>query len=189
MIWFTADTHFNHGNVVAYSGRPFADLEQMTEAIIERWNSVVAPGDTVFHLGDFALSWGRKHRQLIDHILSRLRGQKWLIVGNHDRDEVTDNSRWHKIARYHELKVDPKNGRPFPIVLSHYPMRSWNRMYYGAWMLHGHCHGNLLDRGGKIADVGVDCWAFTPVSLDCIAAYMEGRSVVTEDHHTTEAEQ
>ena len=52
-IWFTSDTHFFHDKVVEYSQRPFANVEEMNEEMIARWNSVVHQDGIVFHLGDF----------------------------------------------------------------------------------------------------------------------------------------
>ena len=179
MIHFTSDTHFNHENVIKYSQRPFSSLGEMTQALIDRWNSVVKRGDVVYHLGDFALSWGKKHYSVIDLILSRLNGSKFLICGNHDRDEVKKNPRWSKVCDYHELTVSSQK-----IVLCHYSMRTWNKMHYGSWMLHGHSHGNLPDNGGKTMDVGVDVHDFTPVSFDFVGDYMSCREIFTEDHHT-----
>jgi calcineurin-like phosphoesterase family protein len=183
-VWFTSDTHFNHAKIIEYSQRPFADVEEMTEVMIERWNKRVKPGDLIYHLGDFALSWGRQHADLVDGILSRLNGQKWLIVGNHDRDEVVENDRWVKVKDLHEIKVDLGGVHKQRIMMCHYPLRSWSQMHRGSWMLHGHCHGNLSDVGGKILDVGVDVWGYAPVSLEWVAEYMGKREVVVCDHHT-----
>lgn len=182
-FWFTSDTHFNHANVIEYSSRPFENLEAMTEAIVENWNRVVKPGDTVFHLGDFALSWGKRDKEMIDGLLTRLNGQKWLIIGNHDREEVIRNPRWVSARHYHEIKIDVGGKHKQKIVLSHYPMRSWNNMHYGSWMLHGHSHGNLIDIGGKIVDVGVDVWNFAPISAEALIEYMNRREVLVMDHH------
>lgn len=184
MIWFTSDTHFNHDNVIRYSSRPFQNLEEMTEAMIVNWNAAVAHGDTVYHLGDFALSWGKKHAQVIDSILARLNGQKWLIVGNHDRDEVTKNKRWVAVKDYHEIKVDLGGLHKQRIVMCHYAMKVWNQIHRGAWMLHGHSHGNLIDEGGKIMDVGVDCNNYRPINLEEVIEYMDGRNVIARDHHS-----
>ena len=57
-IWVISDTHFDHANILNFTdavGKPtrnFADVEAMNEHMIERWNSVVKPGDKVYHLGD-----------------------------------------------------------------------------------------------------------------------------------------
>lgn len=32
--WFTSDLHFGHANVIGYSSRPFADVEEMNEALV-----------------------------------------------------------------------------------------------------------------------------------------------------------
>ena len=187
-IWFTADTHFNHSNVIKYSKRPFADLEDMTETLIASWNTTVGPGDCVYHLGDFALSWGQKHAFYINGLISGLNGTKFLVVGNHDREEVTKCPRWSKVAHYHELKVDLGGIHKQRIVLCHYAMRVWNGMHRGAWMLHGHSHGNLTDIGGRILDVGVDCHNFKPIGLDQVREYMSTREFINQDHHEEKAE-
>ncbi|MCX7865485.1 MAG: hypothetical protein N2423_10725, partial [Novosphingobium sp.] len=50
----------------------------MDEELVRRWNAVVRDQDLVYHLGD--VSMGRQGL----HVLSRLRGRKILIRGNHD---------------------------------------------------------------------------------------------------------
>jgi calcineurin-like phosphoesterase family protein len=182
-IWFTSDTHFNHANIIEHSARPFADLDDMTETLIARWNERVNYSDTVYHLGDFALSWGKKHKSLVDGLLERLHGNKTLIVGNHDRDEVTKNPRWSAVKHYHELKIDLGGVHKQRIVLSHYAFRTWNQIHRGSWMLYGHSHSNLTDIGGKTMDVGVDCHDYYPIRVEQIAAFMAGRDIVSCDHH------
>lgn len=184
-VWFTSDTHFNHPGIITHQPRPFTDLGEMTETIISRWNDVVRKGDIVYHLGDFALSWGKKHTEVIHTILTRLNGQKWLIVGNHDRDEVTRNPLWAKVAHYHEIKIDFGGVHKQRIVMCHYAMRVWNQMHRGSWMLHGHSHGNLTDIGGKSLDVGVDVHNYTPIHLEAVKAFMDTRMMVACDHHST----
>ena len=80
-VWFTADLHLGHGNIIGYSERPFPDINAMDEALIERWNERIGPQDTVWVLGDVAL--GRPDDLLAK--VSRLRGHKLLVAGNHDR--------------------------------------------------------------------------------------------------------
>ena len=44
-IWFTADLHLGHTNIIKYCRRPFGSAEEMNEVILERFNSVISPGD------------------------------------------------------------------------------------------------------------------------------------------------
>ena len=52
MIYFTADTHFGHINVIKLCNRPFATIDEMNEKMIENWNAKVTNGDTIYILGD-----------------------------------------------------------------------------------------------------------------------------------------
>ena len=40
-IFFTADTHFGHENVIQFDKRPFASADEMDEEMIKRWNNKV----------------------------------------------------------------------------------------------------------------------------------------------------
>ena len=158
--WFTADTHFGHANIMKYCNRPFTSVEDMDAELIVRWNMVVQPGDTVWHIGDF--NFHGKGRPLASHYLSALNGDKHLIWGNHDRQETRKASGWASSRAYAEVCVDDTD-----LVLFHYGMRVWNRSHHGIIHLYGHSHGTLPGDGGSL-DVGVDCWDFQPVGLDVI---------------------
>lgn len=159
MIFFTADHHFAHRNIIQHCDRPFANEGEMTREMIRRWNAVVRRQDTVYHLGDLTLEgWPYAER-----IIRQLNGTIYFVPGNHD-------TRWMKQARkagyqywcdqIHVLKTTTPH-----VVLCHYPMLSWPGRSHGYLHLHGHSHGTLMPRDGAI-DVGVDKWAFTPVSAD-----------------------
>lgn len=161
-FWFTADHHFGHANIIRFCGRPFANVEEMNEALVANWNKVVGPRDTVYHLGDlFLLPSGEAKK-----ICARLNGNICLVRGNHDRTAELLKGAFAWIKDYHELKVaDPDApGDKQHIVLCHYALRVWNRSRHGAWHLYGHSHGTLPEIAGQLAfDVGVDCHEFTPL--------------------------
>ena len=76
-LFFLADLHFSHKNVIRYATRPFEDVAEMDEALIQIWNQTVGVNDTVYHLGDFC--FGRKSKW--ESILERLNGSIILIQG------------------------------------------------------------------------------------------------------------
>lgn len=80
-IFLTSDTHFSHGNIIKYCGRPFASIAEMNGYIMYRWNDVVGHDDVVIHLGDF--SFGSFECE--SRTASALNGYKILLLGNHDK--------------------------------------------------------------------------------------------------------
>jgi calcineurin-like phosphoesterase family protein len=81
-----------------------------------------------------------------------------LIIGNNDPPAVLTLN-WITVQSYAEIKVDG-----IPLVLCHYPFRTWNGMGNGAVNLHGHSHGRLKPMKRQF-DVGVDARQFRPVTL------------------------
>jgi len=146
-IWFTADTHFGHENIIKFMKRPFANVDEMDEAMIQTWNNTVQPKDTVYVLGDFSFHNVEK----TNYILNRLNGSRMLIKGNHDsRKNLKKTHGWEWVKDYFELRHEGQL-----TVLSHYPFEVWRDSHRGSWHLHGHSHGTLPNKG-KRRDVGVD---------------------------------
>lgn len=162
-VYFTSDQHFGHARILELCGRPFASVEEMDETMIVRWNAVVQPTDTVWHLGDFTMG----SVEMAWRYRARLNGRVNLIHGNHDRESVRNSGcMWHISAPMAQI-----NHQGRQITLCHYAMRTWDQSHRGALMLYGHAHGRLP--GTRLSlDVGVDCWDFTPVTLDQILARM-----------------
>jgi len=79
-VWFTSDTHFNHQKILEFCKRPFDNINEHDQKLIENWNSVISPEDTVFHLGDFCFG----NPQKVIEIREQLNGHIYLIKGNHD---------------------------------------------------------------------------------------------------------
>ena len=82
-LYVTSDFHLFHANIIRYSNRPFKDVDEMNETIIQNYNLTIKDDDMVIHLGD--LSAGLKKRQNeLKALLQRLKGKKILLRGNHD---------------------------------------------------------------------------------------------------------
>ena len=93
MLWITSDHHWGHFNIIRYTGRPFKTVHEMNKVMTERWNSLVKPGDTVYHLGDLCFHNKIHPKDLI----KKLNGKIILIKGNHDKKKTLDAVyKWHK---------------------------------------------------------------------------------------------
>lgn len=157
-VFFTADSHFGHKGILRLSQRPFKSVEEMEDGLVERWNAAVRPGDVVYHLGDFCF----KGSKAAEQVLARLNGEIVLIRGNHDSENSLKLPRWRGV--HDLLEVSHQKQR---LVLCHYPMLEWPGAWKGAVHLHGHTHG-LVPPLDRRADVGVDVWDYSPVSLERI---------------------
>ena len=160
--FFTSDTHFGDIRILRIDKRPFRTLDEHDATLIEKWNAVVTPSDTVWHLGDFALG---PSDDRVNEILASLNGGKHLITGNNDGAGTRAAPAWLGVSAYEELEIDERH-----LVLCHYAFRTWNAMGRGTINLHGHSHG-LLKTAPKQYDVGVDIWDFRPVTLDQITTH------------------
>ncbi|MDR6147869.1 calcineurin-like phosphoesterase family protein [Sphingomonas sp. SORGH_AS870] len=158
-IFFTADTHFGDHRTINIWKRPFASVAEMDALLIDRWNDVVGPEDSVWHLGDVA-----RRPADVPALLARLHGTKHLLRGNNDPDATLTAQGWASVGDYAEMEVDGHR-----LVLCHYPFRSWNGQHKRALNLHGHSHGRLKPLLRQY-DVGVDVHDFTPVTLERLLA-------------------
>jgi calcineurin-like phosphoesterase family protein len=119
-VFLTSDHHFGHAAARTFYRRPFASVEDMDRAMIDRWNSVVEPVDEVWHLGEFAV---RQSSECVDYLLTVLHGRKHRVIRNNDDAHVTRSIRWQSIQTYAEVTVDDTT-----LVLCHYPFRTWRDM-------------------------------------------------------------
>ena len=132
--FYIADLHFGHEAILPIDGRPFASAAEMDAELVRRWNAAVAPGDTVYILGDFCLpdedAWRR--------VLAQLRGGKVLLRGNHDLDTLSDEL----AGQFQDVRdiLTVRDGT-YSVVLSHYPLLFYpNDTDPGTVMLCGHVH-------------------------------------------------
>lgn len=160
-VFLVSDTHFGHAGVCHFLRddgtklRPWDNPDEMDEAMIERWNSVVRMNDKVYHLGDVVIN--RKALKTLE----RLNGDKVLIKGNHDIFKLEDYTRYFRdIRSYHVL-----NG----MIMSHIPVHEESIARFGV-NIHGHLHSNRVKKDGvidpKYFNVSVEQIDFTPISLE-----------------------
>lgn len=131
MIYYIADNHFGHKNVIRFDNRPFADTALMDEVLVHNWNERVTEDDTVYILGD--CFWKNEENSV--KLIQRLKGHKHLIRGNHDWVHGRLRFYYESIEHYAEI-----NDNDRLVILCHYPIPFYKNQHYGAVMLYGHVH-------------------------------------------------
>jgi len=163
--FFISDTHFGHANILTFEAehRPFASVEDMNEALVERWNSVVNPKDTVWHLGDVV--FGQKNAWY----LGRLNGQKKLVMGNHDQLNLkTYSDYFHRIYGCFSLHLT----KEIKVILSHVPVHQDQFAHRFKANLHGHLHSRTLP-DPRYINVSCEQNNLTPIPWEDIVARVE----------------
>lgn len=168
-IFFTSDLHFCHNKPFIYEPRGFTNIEDMNEAIVERWNKVVKPDNIVYCLGDTMLKDTARGCELI----KRLNGQIFLIWGNHETDArknaIFENcpnviGGWYAyVIKYNKMNI----------YLSHYPSltANYDTAHFSQHILnlHGHSHQQknfMYPNNPFMYHVGMDSHNCTPVHID-----------------------
>jgi calcineurin-like phosphoesterase family protein len=165
MIYYTADLHFGHSNVIEMSKRPFKDIDEMDNALIALWNRTVSNDDTVYIVGDFAYRSSRPY----SYYLERLNGKKHLIIGNHDRHLVKTENLAAYFQSVQQMTV-VKDGQE-QIVLCHYPIAEWSGYFRGWYHIHGHIHNarnqvfEYIKTQERMLNAGVDINNYKPVTF------------------------
>lgn len=160
--WVIADTHFGHANICNFTRndgsplRPWDDVTEMDEALIQNWNGVVSPEDRVYVLGDLCMN-----RRSIPTV-GRCNGRKVLVKGNHDLFKIEDY-----LPFFDDIRACVTS--PHNYILSHIPIHPESM---GRWKvnIHGHTHSNsVLDKLGKPDNrykcVSVEQTDYRPVEL------------------------
>lgn len=171
MIFFTADYHLSHKNIIHYCNRPFKDIEDMNRTILQNLEERIRPKDILYFLGD--LTFKEKLAREFFKKLSDIEVEIHFIVGNHDSKGVIKIAREYcaSVGHLKNVKIEGQS-----ITLCHYAMLTWNKSHFNAWNLFGHSHGGLSStRLGKQYDVGVDNNGFYPVSFDQLIGIMKER--------------
>ena len=182
MIYFTADQHFGHKNILEFCNRPFSTIEEHDVELIKRWNEVVKDEDHVYVLGDFCYRPGPWCP-----IVNQLKGTFTFLRGNHDPKKIP------RVALANGTILQPSNDvyennyfveelvikfEGQYIRMCHYPYdedESTSVTLRGApkrnprkrddeILVHGHVHLAWKKKENMI-NVGVDHWDYKPASL------------------------
>ena len=173
-VYFISDLHFSHPAQMYFhpkrmemAGLSSDDLRNMEKSelikihdqwLVDLWNSTVTRNDTVYHIGDFCLG----NRERTETILSKLRGKKYFIRGNHDKS-LSGNERFleglwdKKEVKFNNAMypfIDP--AETFCVELDHNPELAWNRRTHGTCHVHGHTHGSIDKLNEESLELRVD---------------------------------
>ena len=173
MIYVTSDTHFCHNKPFIYEDRGFKSIEEMNDTIIENWNKLVKPDDTVIHLGDVMLNDNEQGIKCLES----LNGKITIIIGNHDTNQRINLYKSAKNVTNVEFG-SRLNYKGYSFFCSHYPSICSNfdmdaPLKKQVINLCGHSHtvnhfADMDKDKGYIYHCELDAHSMYPVSIDTI---------------------
>ncbi len=180
MLYFIADTHFFHKNILKLN--PQKRKPGFEKKILKNLSEILKPEDYLFVIGDFI--W--EFRKEFVNTWRSIPGRKFLVKGNHDEWIEEDKLClfFEKIYSFHTL-VEAKEKR---LLLCHYAAKDLrtrrfselqhkiSELYHSlncSLLLHGHVHWNPYGvfcgchlKGVKCVNVNVEFTNYKPVSLE-----------------------
>jgi len=157
--FLTADEHYFHGNIIKFCNRPFKNEYEMRKILISNHNEVVHSGDTIFHIGDFAMVSASQYEKL-KGIMKQLNGKHHLILGNHD---------YCKPQRYVDVGFISVHTAMWveEFVMVHDPSVYCACTQELGILAHGHIHTLYhMIKDKSVINVGVDMNHFYPITLE-----------------------
>ena len=139
-VFFIADLHFGHKDVLAFDKRPFRDVEEMESEMIHRWNARVSERDHVFVIGDMFGGVNTAHAGEIVHALN---GRIHLIRGNHDPKGEIFESLFEEVVVSKQIQVRVR-GEKQRVVMRHRFLPVFKGSDEGIVQLYGHTHDSVV---------------------------------------------
>ena len=172
-LWFSSDFHLGHNNVLKHCCRPYKSAQENIDDVKDKLKKVL-PNDYLILLGDNI--WTGQ----VSRINSFFRGinTRNIIVfyGNHDREknykDILADGTILAAERLGHIRVR-KEGKEQEIALCHYPLLTWNGKARNAWMIHGHCHGNIDKFNNEQPDLRVDVGWDSELALYDLVEYSD----------------
>lgn len=168
-IYFTADPHFFHENIIKYCNRPFENVKEMNDYIVKQWNSVIQKDDVVWLLGDLALNCTKDEAK---SVIEKLHGNIKIVLGNHDHWPM---SFYQSLSNVSYVSKYPVIIQDF-FILSHTPMFVSNNAPY--FNIFGHVHNNpeFTTETEHSLCVSMERWDYKPIQCEALKEYLDKKS-------------
>ena len=158
-IFATGNQQFGRKGAIKKFKRPFSNVIEMNNHMVNAWNSVVGQDDHVYVLGDFA--WDPI---TADEIVGKLNGIIHLIRGEFDEaaEDIAELHKYKLRIADCDIHIDKKN----ELVLSHWPLSEWYKKNKGFQSVISFPNNKYKSNHKKnLMNVNCDNWSFKPIEL------------------------
>lgn len=161
--WFISDLHFGHENAIRFDNRPYQNVAEMNQDIVDKINETVPEDNILFIVGDVGM---RITTEELVSYLKQIKCRKILVIGNHDHKYLKDKS-FRDCFEIIEDFIQFTYSRIL-FNLMHFPIYEWGQCFRGSIHIYGHVHTNTLPIPGKAINVGCMLNEYKPYHINQI---------------------
>lgn len=164
-----ANCQFGRSGIIRKNKRPFGNVQDMNEEMVQRWNAVVTENDTVIHLGNFA--WDPTTAEEMFDTLNF----KQLLLVPAEQDQAVLEMAQHQMlpdsVRVVNRIFDQAN---MNATFSYWPMYEWPMKDKGHYLFYGY-YGKKYkpDHRKKLINMACEFWNYTPQNISSLMRLFE----------------
>jgi calcineurin-like phosphoesterase family protein len=166
-----ANCQFGRSGVIRPNNRPFGNVQDMNDEMVQRWNAVVKPEDTVIHLGNFAWDPTTAEEMFEDLNFNQL----LLLPAEHDSAILELQAAGGlptnvKVVNY----IFEQNN--LNATFSYWPMLEWPSKSKGGYLFHGYYNKKYKsDHKKKMINMATEFWNYTPQNINSILTLFDDK--------------
>lgn len=164
-----ANCQFGRGGVIRTNKRPFGNVQDMNEEMVQRWNAVVSPNDIVFHLGNFA--WDPT---TAEEMFDSLNFKQLLLVPGEFDQSVFELQQMGSLPN--NVRIINRIGEQpgLNATMAYWPLLEWPMKTKGHYLFYGYW-GNKYkpDHKKKMINMACEFWNYTPQDIHALMRLFE----------------
>lgn len=158
-VFVTSNLQLGRPAAIKTYKRDFKSVDEMNDALINKWNSIITNKDVVYHLGNFA--WDPKTAQ---DALLRLNGTIYFSLGEHDKaiETLSEKNLFRpgiSIVRCIEELPELNS------IISYWPLGTWPKKTKNYSIIGYPGKKFKSNPKSKIINVSTDLWNNEPQNL------------------------
>ena len=160
---------FGRGNIIRKNKRPFGNVQDMNEEMVQRWNAVVSNDDVVIHLGNFA--WDPTTAEEVLDVLNFK--QLWILPAENDQ-AILEMNRTQMLPDGVKIVNRIFEQNQINATFAYWPMVEWPSKTKGNYLFYGY-YGKKYkpDHKKKMINMACEFWNYTPQNISSLMRLFE----------------
>ena len=172
-VYLIGNCQFGRASVIEENKRPFENILDMNEEMIQRWNAVVTENDDVIHIGNFA--WDPS---TAEEVLGKLNGRKIHLLPAEYDHAVLDLQARGMLPSNSVISNRIYEQKKLKATLAYWPLLEWPAKKQGHYLYYGYYDKKYKpDHKKKMINMACEFWNYTPHKIDSLLKLFTDKDV------------